>query len=263
MQLLRAIAASAVMVVCFHMQAISQNLMGVVFQKNAQGMEDPIPGANVHWLGTTTAVATGDNGVFMIDRVEGRDSLVISFVGLKSDTFHITDQKNIKVELVSDRVLQEVTVEGWKPTSGLDQSRAINTTVMGEKELFKAACCNLSESFETNASVDVAFTDAITGTKQIQMLGLSGPNTLISIENMPGVRGLASSQGIQFIPGTWINSIEVTKGSGPVVNGYESIAGQINVELKKPQDSEKLFLNGYVNQSGRSESNLIYTISIQ
>ena len=91
------------------------------------------------------------------------------------------------------------------------------------------------------------------------MLGIAGPNTMISIENMPGVRGLASSQGIQLIPGTWINSIEVTKGVGPVVNGYESIAGQINVEMKKPQESEKLFLNGYVNQSGRTEVNMNYT----
>jgi outer membrane receptor for ferrienterochelin and colicins len=125
--------------------------------------------------------------------------------------------------------------------------------------LFKAACCNLSESFETNPAVDVAFTDAITGSRQIQMLGLSGPNTMITIENMPGVRGLAASQGIQFIPGTWINSIEVTKGTGSVVNGYESIAGQLNVELKKPQQSDKLYVNGYVNQSGRSEANLNYT----
>ncbi|HET9053937.1 MAG TPA: TonB-dependent receptor, partial [Cyclobacteriaceae bacterium] len=135
-----------------------------------------------------------------------------------------------------------------------------NTSVMTEKELFKAACCNLSESFETNPSVDVAFTDAITGTRQIQMLGLAGSNTLVVVENMPGVRGLASSQGIQFIPGTWINSIEVTKGVGSVVNGYESIAGQINVELKKPETSEKLYLNGYINQSARSELNLNYTV---
>jgi outer membrane receptor for ferrienterochelin and colicin len=133
---------------------------------------------------------------------------------------------------------------------------------MTEKELFKAACCNLSESFETNPSVDVAFTDAVTGTRQIQMLGLAGPNTMISIENMPGVRGLASSQGIQFIPGTWINSIQVTKGTGSVVNGYESIAGQINVELKKPEESERLYVNGYVNNAARSELNVNYTAHV-
>jgi outer membrane receptor for ferrienterochelin and colicins len=238
----------------------AQQLLGLVVELNDRGVEEPIPGANVVWLGTSTATTSGENGVFMINRVEGFDRLVISFVGYRTDTVFVTDQKNVKVTLVSNQVLEEVTIEGRRATTRMDVTNPINTSVMTEKELFKAACCNLSESFETNPSVDVAFTDAITGTRQIQMLGLSGPNTLISIENMPGVRGLASSQGIQFIPGSWINSIQVTKGVGSVVNGYESIAGQINVEMKKPQESEKLYLNGYLNQSARSELNLNYTV---
>jgi outer membrane receptor for ferrienterochelin and colicins len=254
----KTIAVCAAMVLVFISSASAQQLMGLVIQKNQEGMDEAVPGANVFWLGTTTGVTTGSNGIFMISRVPGNDKLVVSFTGFVSDTLTIANQTNVKVELKSLE-LKEVTVEGWRPSTALDHSKAINTVVMLEKELFKAACCNLSESFETNPSVDVAFTDAITGTRQIQMLGLSGPNTLISIENMPGVRGLASSQGIQLIPGTWINSIEVTKGVGPVVNGYESIAGQINVELKKPQESEKLYLNGYINQSGRSEANINYT----
>ncbi len=238
----------------------AQKLMGLVVEKNAEGVDEPLPGANIFWLGTSTGTTTGENGVFMIDRQEGANKLVVSFVGYRTDTVSIINQSSIKVTLQSDKYLKEVTVQGWKPSSGIDQLRGINTVIMTEKELFKAACCNLSESFETNPSVDVAFTDAITGTRQIQMLGLAGPNTMISIENMPGVRGLASSQGIQFIPGTWINSIQVTKGVGSVVNGYESIAGQINVEMKKPQESEKLFINGYVNQSARSEVNLNYSV---
>ncbi len=239
---------------------LAQKLMGLVVEKNAEGVDEPLTGANVVWLGTSKGTSTGENGVFMIDRVEGANRLIVSFIGYRSDTLTIADQTSVKITLQSDQVLKEVTVHGWKPATGIDQSRGINTVIMTEKELFKAACCNLSESFETNPSVDVSFTDAITGTRQIQMLGLAGPNTMISIENMPGVRGLASSQGIQFIPGTWINSIQVTKGVGSVVNGYESIAGQINVEMKKPQESEKLFINGYVNQSARSEMNLNYSL---
>ncbi len=238
----------------------AQKLMGLVVEKDQQGKDQPLPGANIFWLGTSKGTTTRENGVFLIDRVSGVDKLVVSFVGYRADTVNVADQTNIKVELKSDQELQAVTVQGWKPSTAFDHSTAANVIVMNEKELFKAACCNLSESFETNPSVDVAFTDAITGTRQIQMLGLSGPNTMISIENMPGVRGLASSQGIQFIPGTWINSIQVTKGVGSVINGYESIAGQINVELKKPQESDKIYLNGYINSSGRTETNLIYTV---
>lgn len=180
-------------------------------------------------------------------------------MGFEADTITITDQKSIQVELFESNTLDEVVVEGWKPSSGLNYLKGINTIEMSEDELFKAACCNLSESFETNPSVDVAFTDAVSGTKQIHMLGLTGPNIMLGVENMPGVRGIAANYGLSFIPGSWINSIQVTKGVGSVVNGHESIAGQINVELKKPQESDKLFLNGYVNQSGRTELNAIAT----
>lgn len=237
----------------------AQKLMGTVVEKDSKGQDQPLPGASVHWLGTTTGTITRDNGVFMIDRIATTDMLVVSFVGFTPDTVQVKDQSNLRVELKSNEVLNEVTVEGWRATTRIDHSSGINIQVMDEAELFKAACCNLSESFETNPAVDVAFTDALTGSRQIQMLGLAGPNTMISLENMPGVRGLASSQGIQFIPGSWIQSIQVTKGVGSVINGYESIAGQINVELKKPQESDKLFLNGYINNSQRSELNFIYT----
>ncbi|MFN7261227.1 MAG: TonB-dependent receptor, partial [Cyclobacteriaceae bacterium] len=242
--------------------ASAQKILGLVVEKDFAGKDQPLPGANVYWLGTTQGATTRDNGVFLIDRIQGNDRLIISFVGHRSDTILVTDQTNVRVELKSDQVLQEVVVEGWKPLSVANLSSGINVIEMSEKELFKAACCNLSESFETNPSVDVAFTDALTGTKQIQMLGLSGSNTLISIENMPGVRGLAASQGIQFIPGTWINSIQVTKGVGSVVNSHESIAGQINVELKKPQESDKLYVNGYINNTGRAEANTIVTAQV-
>jgi outer membrane receptor for ferrienterochelin and colicins len=237
----------------------AQKLMGIVVGKDLTGADQPLPGANVYWLGTTDGTTTRDNGIFLIDRIPDNNKLIISFVGYKPDTLTITNETNVKVELHSEQVLGEVTVQGWKSSTSRDNASSLNIQVMDEKELFKAACCNLSESFETNPSVDVAFTDAVTGTKQIQMLGLAGPNTMISIENMPGVRGLASSQGIQLIPGTWINSIQVTKGIGSVINGYESIAGQINVELKKPQESDKVYLNGYVNSSARSELNFIWT----
>lgn len=237
----------------------AQRILGIVFEKDAKGKDQPLAGANVYWFGTTIGTSTKENGIFLLDRVTGTDQLIISFVGYQSDTIDVKGQSNIKVELKSDKYLEEVTVQGWRPSTHNDQSSGFNVVVMNEKELFKAACCNLSESFETSPTVDVAFTDAITGTRQIQMLGLSGSNILISLENMPGVRGLAASQGIQLIPGTWISSIQVTKGVGSVVNGYESIAGQINVELKKPQESDKLYVNGYVNSSGRSETNFIYT----
>lgn len=123
-------------------------------------------------------------------------------------------------------------------------------------ELLKAACCNLSESFETNPSVDVSYNDAVTGSKQIQLLGLSGNYTQLTVENLPGPRGLATPLGLNSIAGPWIESIQLTKGVGSVANGFESIAGQINVELKKPESAERLLANVYVNDLGKTDLNL-------
>lgn len=243
------------------MSGYAQKITGVVFER-AEGKQLPLAGANVYWLGVDKGTSTRDNGLFMIDRVAGYDKLVISFVGFKPDTLSVGAVNYLQVELQPDATLQEITVQGWRSTSHIDHSSALNKIVMDERELFKAACCNLSESFETNPSVDVAFSDAITGTRQIQMLGLAGPNTAITVENMPTMRGVASSQGIQLLPGTWIDAVQVTKGTGSVVNGSESISGQINVELKKPEESDRLLLNGYVNNSGRLEGNAVLTLPV-
>ena len=122
-------------------------------------------------------------------------------------------------------------------------------------ELHKAACCNLAESFETNPSVDMSYSDAITGARQIKLLGLDGTYSLMQIENMPNLRGLATTFGLTYIPGPWMESIQVSKGAASVVNGYDAIAGQINAELKKPDSDEKLFLNLFGNIDGRLEFN--------
>lgn len=244
-----------------YLSANGQQLFGLVMTDES-GKENPLMGANVYWEGTTTGTTTKANGAFLIDYSDKSNNLIISFVGYKSDTLKITNEKSVKIILKPDVELEEVVVEGWKPSSGLSYLKGINTIEMSEDELFKAACCNLSESFETNPSVDVSFTDAVSGTRQIQMLGLSGPNVMVGVENMPGLRGLSSNYGLSFIPGTWIESIQVTKGVGSVVNGHESIAGQINVELQKPPESDALFLNGYINQSGRTELNAITTTRV-
>ena len=130
-----------------------------------------------------------------------------------------------------------------------------NSAVMTSKELLKAACCNLSESFDTNPTIDVNFSDALTGTKQIKMLGLTSPYLLITEENIPSVRGASQAYGLSFTPGTWVESIQITKGAGSVVNGFESISGQINTELIKPIGNIPFFLNFYGSSDSRLELN--------
>ncbi len=140
-------------------------------------------------------------------------------------------------------------------TTKVSLMKPMKVEEIGKGELLKAACCNLSESFETTPSVDVAFTDAVSGYKQVQMLGLAGPYTLITRENIPDVRGLAAITGLTYTPGTWIDGMQLSKGTGSVLNGYESVAGQINIELRKPFEEDKLVLNVYQNSQGRTEGN--------
>jgi outer membrane receptor for ferrienterochelin and colicin len=155
----------------------------------------------------------------------------------------------------SQEQLNEVIVE--KKKKGIQKSlkKVTNTSVVTSKELLKAACCNLAESFETNPSIDVNFSDALTGTKQIKMLGLTSPYLMITEENIPSVRGASQAYGLSFTPGTWIESIQITKGAGSVVNGYESISGQINTELIKPAKDIPFFLNFYGSTDSRYELN--------
>jgi outer membrane receptor for ferrienterochelin and colicin len=151
----------------------------------------------------------------------------------------------------SQKKLDTVKVVGVKKGIKKSLTKTTNTSVVSSKELLKAACCNLAESFETNPSIDVNFSDALTGTKQIKMLGLTSPYLMITEENIPSVRGASQAYGLSFTPGTWVESIQITKGAGSVVNGYESISGQINTELIKPMKDIPFFLNAYTGSYSR------------
>ncbi len=151
--------------------------------------------------------------------------------------------------------LQVIKIESQRKKLQKSLYKVANTTTVSSKELLKAACCNLAESFETNPSIDVNFSDALTGTKQIKMLGLTSPYLLIAEENIPSVRGASQAYGLSFTPGTWVESIQITKGAGTVINGFESISGQINTELIKPLNDIPFFLNVYGSTDARLEVN--------
>ena len=224
--------------------------------ESSNGQDVPLAGATIRWLGTGETVVTNQHGEFMLPKNSGEQKLVISYSGFKTDTVATNGLEDVEIKLNRHEDLVGVVVTARIRTTFIDQNNPFRTAIITKKELLKAACCNLSESFETNPSVDVSYNDAATGSKQIQLLGLAGIYTQLTVENLPGPRGLATALGLNSIAGPWVESIQLIKGAGSVVNGYESIAGQINVELKKPQNSEQLYLNGYVNSTGKTDVNL-------
>ena len=216
-----------------------------------------LEGANIFWLSTSDGTISNSSGDFRIKKSRKTNLLIISFLGFYTDTLKIDSNEKFVHFMKEDKSnnLDEVSLSERKKSAKLSFTKTQNTILVDASELLKAACCNLSESFETNPSIDVNFSDALTGTKQINMLGLKSPYILISEENIPMVRGASQAYGLTFTPGTWVESIQISKGTGSVVNGFESIAGQINTELKKPFTDSPLFINMYGSRNGRIELN--------
>ncbi len=231
-------------------------IQGMVYERNAQKERIPLQGVNVRWLHSNVGTTTGADGHFALERFAGTKKIVVSYVGYQTDTIDMSGEQMVAIVLNNQLYLDEVEVSHRRRATEVSFVDPIKKMQIGEKELLKAACCNLSESFETTPSVDVVFTDAVTGTREIQMLGLAGPYVQVTREMIPEIRGLAALSGFTYTPGTWVEGIQLNKGTGSVVNGFEGITGQINVELKKPESSERLYANAYANQGGRIEGNL-------
>lgn len=234
---------------------ISQ-ITGTVKELN-NGKESPVFGVNVYWDNTSVGTTTDAKGYYSLKKPPQSNKLVFSFVGYGNDTVIVTkDSEIINVTLHSAEMLGEVEIGERRATTFYSRLEPISTQTITSEELCRSACCNLSESFETNASVDAAYSDAVTGAKQIQLLGLSGKYVQMMTENVPNLYGLAQVYGLMYIPGTWMESIQISKGAASVINGYDAITGQINVEYKKPQSREKFFFNQFASTSGMFESNV-------
>lgn len=233
-------------------------IRGQVFGQNETGGKQPIPGAHVIVSGKKGVTITDDTGSFQLHTDSHFPiTLIASFAGYKADTLQLYDADftDIQFVLKQQNVLNKVTVTASNHSVQLSQASVLKTENINKIGLVKLACCNLSESFENSATVTVGYTDAVSGAKKVQMLGLSGIYTQLQAENIPTLRGLASTYGWSYIPGSWLESVQISKGASSVVNGYESVVGQINVEFKKPDVSEPLFINVYGNQFGCFEAN--------
>lgn len=248
------------------LEAKAQNISGQVITKTAvhhdhdhdsENQYAGLPGANLVWAGTTVGTSADSEGKFRLRRSDKTNLLVVSYTGYRSDTVEITENEtDIQIILQSDAELDEIVISRKSKGEFYSVMDPVSTQIISKEGLKKLPCCDLSESFENNASVDVNFTDAVSGAKQIKMLGLAGTYTQILRENIPDVRGLSSNYGLTYLPGSWMESVQISKGASTVTKGYESVTGQINTELKKPESSERLYVNLYGNSELRHEANI-------
>jgi len=237
--------------------SLKAQVQGKIIEISKKSDTTVVPGVVIVWDKTSINAVTDENGNFKIPVSSETNKLRIQAVGYENQLMEIKDTSRfLLLTLKTGNELKEVEIVYYTNGTEISYLNPIKMEVLNERSLMKAACCNLSESFETNPSIDVNFADAVSGTKQIQMLGLSGQYAQITKENMPYLRGLANNYGLTFVPGTWIQSIQLSKGAGSVINGYESFTGQINTELQNPEKSDKLNFNTYVNENARNEYNL-------
>ncbi|MDM1407230.1 TonB-dependent receptor [Myroides sp. DF42-4-2] len=228
-----------------------QTITGQIVDEN----QIPVIGASVFYADASIGVTTDAQGKFTLTSIDS-EALTISYIGYKTQRIKTQANQSYTIVLQPEDSLEEVVIKTKQRNTSRSIKGTTNTHTMNSGELLKAACCNISEAFETNPSIDVNYTDAITGTKQIKMLGLTSPYILIAEENIPSVRGASQIYGMTFTPGTWVESIQVTKGAGTVINGYESISGQLNTELIKPATDRPLFVNLYGSTDERFEANI-------
>ena len=236
----------------WHLMPVSAQVKGMV--KDNQG--EPVVAANVFWINTTNGTVTDENGAFTIEQPVGAKKLVVSFIGYENDTIVVeNDHKELAIILQGSVMMDEVQVVERKIGVVKSRSSVLNQDMISSAELARAACCNLGESFTTNPSVDVSYADAATGARQIKLLGLSGTYVQMLTENIPNYRGASAPFALGYIPGPWMQSIQVSKGSSSVKNGYEAITGQINVEFKKPQTTQSLNVNLFASSKEKYEAN--------
>lgn len=225
---------------------------GRVYDENKQ----PVIGANVYWEGTQFGTTTDADGNFELERKGNAKNLVVSYIGYVTEVTPVDEESEmVQVVLKGEIALDEVVVSERKMGTIASRTSVLQTQKITYDEICRAACCNLAESFETNPSVDVSYSDAATGARQIKLLGLAGTYVQMLTENYPNFRGAASLYGLDYVPGAWMESIQVSKGTSSVKNGYEALAGQINVEFKKPPTADIFSANVFASDAGRYEGN--------
>jgi outer membrane receptor for ferrienterochelin and colicin len=233
----------------------AQTILGKVINDK----KEPLIGASVYWLGTTTGASTGQKGEFEISTKDvANKRLIASYVGHTPDTIEVVNQTFIQFKLLETKTLREVVVQAQRDGIIISNLKAIKTEQITQVELGKAACCDLAGCFETQSTVQPQTTNVITNSKELRILGLSGVYNQVLIDGFPMIQGLSYTYGISGIPGTLVNNIYVSKGANSVLQGYESISGQINVETKEPDDTDKLQFNVYMNNFLEKQFNANY-----
>ncbi len=255
------IISAAIALLC-SMAAIeaSAQVTGVV--RDASADNTPMTGASVYWAGTTIGIVSDANGEFTVSRVKGYDKLVASFMGYMPDTVQITSNHQVVEFSLQPARMEEIVVEGIRRGNFSSLNGLLKDEIISLSGLTKMACCSLCESFENSASVSVGYSDAMTGTKQIKMLGLAGVYTDVMEEGRPVMRGMGAPYALSYTPGAWLGGVSLSKGVTSVASSREAISGHINMQFPDAHTIAPFFFNAYADSEERYEANAYGNIQL-
>ncbi len=216
----------------------------------------PIIGAWISINHTGPKVQTDENGYFILNTVTWPAHLDVDLGDENIVHVNVSDT-TAALKITANKVveLKEVVIKE-KVNRELNTLETRNVETIGKREFQKAACCRLSESFDNSGSVSVSETDAVTGAKEMEILGLRGIYSLMTLDNMPDFSGINYPFALDMIPGTWLNQVAISKGISNAINGSNGFSGQVNIGLKNPFEEPPLFVNVYGNTMGRFEANV-------
>ena len=249
-----------IFLLCLAASAAAQTLVGTVFYQDPNGAREPLPFAQVYYLEQQKLLECDADGRFQL-LLKADATLVATYVGYSQDTLRVAvGTPAVEFVLHGSNTLEEAVATARQ--AGLNRLAQIKTEAITAAGLCKMACCNLAESFENTASVSVGYSDAVTGARQIKLLGLSGVYTQMQDEKMPIMRGLSSTFGFNYVPGQWLESIQIAKGPGSLANDAAGATGLINMEHRKPVDETPLFVNIYGSSDKMFDANIASALQL-
>lgn len=233
----------------------AQVIKGKLFGES-NGNKEILPGGTVQWIGNAVGAVVNENGMYELNADGVTDKrLVASCAGYATDTIAWDGRTYLSITLkLTGTELTGVTVSGRKD-GFIAGASVLKTEVIGQHELSKAACCDLAGCFGTQASVQAQTTNVVTNAQELRILGLSGVYNQLLVDGLPALNGAAYTYGISTYPGTVVENIFVSKGTASVLQGYESISGQINLDSRHPDKADRLHLNAYINSFGEKHFN--------
>ncbi len=256
----RKLFTTIIALLCLAAGVSAQEFTGTVYYQDAKGARDVLPFAQVYYIEKERLLECDENGRFEL-HLHSDATLVATYVGYSQDTVFVTKgTPSAEFCLYGSNTLEQAVKVARQ--EGLKRLSQVKTEAITAAGLCKMACCNLAESFENSASVTVGYSDAVTGARQIKLLGLSGVYTQMQDEKMPVMRGLSSTFGLNYVPGQWLESIQIAKGPGSVANDAGGITGLINMEHRKPTDETPLFVNMYASSDNMYEGNVVSALQL-